>query len=619
MPVDELMDEILVAFTEEAHELLDAMESDLLRLEGGERNPEIINAIFRAAHTIKGDAGIVDLSHIEKIAHLLEDYLVKLRSGEIEVSPPLVSLLLQGCDQIKASLTDVLGGNLEPAADLLQATEVLAVALCDLVSVSSTASIRVAPHSKESGALPSIQDLPHEPIKQDKIPLKDDALTTAAVEQGRVPLHVACDQRSLSSSEACHQEEVLVEQQMTSRERVDALPIFGQARKTVEARQIRVQAEKLDRLIDLVGELVISSAAAQLKAQKSGQADLAEANAGLVGLVENMRELSTQLRMVPIGEAFNRFRRAARDMARDMQLDIELVIRGEDTELDKSLVEKIGDPLMHLLRNALDHGIESADVRVASGKPAKGTIELNAYHETGGIVIEVSDDGAGLDREKILAKAVERGLLAAEQTLSDEEIFDLIFLPGFSTAETITSISGRGVGMDVVRNNIIALRGSVEVQSQAGKGTQFIFRLPLTMAIIDGFLVGVGKASYVIPLERVVECLELHHEDVDSHLLNLRGEVLPLLRLSEFFGQPVVRPERENVVVVKLGRGAAGIVVDVLHGEQQTVIKPMSSLFRHLRGIAGSTILGSGEVALILDVPSLLAMADHAGVRQYPP
>jgi two-component system chemotaxis sensor kinase CheA len=719
------MDEILAAFTEEAQELLEAMESGLLRLEEGDRSPEVINAIFRAAHTLKGDAGIVDLYHVEKVAHLLEDYLAKLRCGEIEVSPALVSLLLQGCDQIKAALADVVNGHVEPAADLLQAAEAMADALRKLLSPvlaapqppceqsaaspslnsaggdalddcwhitirfganvlrkridpldilrhlhskgefaqlavlgeripvaekmdpescyigfeiflrseESRESIErafdfvrddcelklLSPRSKLGDTLQLIQDLPDEPMKLGEILVKSDALTADEVAQGLLSLRQANAQEPGRNGELLHLGQILVAQQKVRSEIVDAATVKQEqvaARKTGEARQIRVQAEKLDRLIDLVGELVISSAAAQLKAQKSGQADLAEANAGLVDLVENMRELSTQLRMVRIGEAFNRFRRAARDMAKDMQRDIELVIRGEETELDKSLVEKIGDPLMHLLRNALDHGIEPAEIRLARGKSAKGRVELNAYHETGGIVIEVSDDGAGLDRDKILAKAIERGLLTAEQTLSDEEIFDLIFLPGFSTAETVTSISGRGVGMDVVRSNIIALRGSVEVQSAPSQGTKFIFRLPLTMAIIDGFLVGVGKASYVIPLERVVECLELRGEDVDRHFLNLRGELLPLLRLSEFFGQQATRPERENVVVVRLGRGAVGIVVDVLHGEQQTVIKPLAALFRNLRGIAGSTILGTGEVALILDVPSLLALADRTGTAQ---
>ena len=710
------MDEILVAFTEEAQELLEAMESGLLRMEAGERSPELINAIFRAAHTIKGDAGIVDLSHVETHAHLLEDYLAKLRSGEVEGNPARVSLLLRGCDHIKALLAEVSAANLEPSPLLLQDGVALADALrwqfsrvspppvgeegkprgetfddCWQITVyfgrnilrnridpldilrhlyskgdfaqltvladriplaqemdpescyigfeiflrsdENRESIEGAfdfvredcdlkllpPRSKVSDTLQSIRDLPDEPLKRGEIRFKGDILSTEELEQGLLLHEAAQGAQDRTGEPMPLGQQMLVAQHLVRHELVDATAVKQEqvaARKTGEARQIRVQAEKLDQLIDLVGELVISSAAAQLKAQQSGQVDLVEANSGLVRLIDNMRELSTQLRMVRIGEAFNRLRRAARDIAQELHRDIELVIHGEDTELDKSLVEKIGDPLMHLLRNAIDHGIESAELRVARGKPARGRVELNAYHETGGIVIEVSDDGAGLDRDRILATAIERGLVLAEQTLTDEEILNLIFLPGFSTAETVTSISGRGVGMDVVRNNITALRGSIEVQSERFQGTRFIFRLPLTMAIIDGFLVAVGDAKYVIPLDMVVECLELRNAAGDRDYLNLRGEVLPLLRLGEFFGRKDARPERENVVVVRLGHGAAGIVVDVLRGEQQTVIKPLAAIFRHLRGIAGSTILGSGEVALILDIPSLIALADAGSVRK---
>jgi two-component system chemotaxis sensor kinase CheA len=319
--------------------------------------------------------------------------------------------------------------------------------------------------------------------------------------------------------------------------------------------------------------------------------------------------------MVQIGDTFNRFHRVVRDTSREMGKEIELTIRGAETELDKTVVEKIGDPLMHLVRNAMDHGIESAEVRQARGKPAVGQLGLYAFHDSGSIVIEVSDDGGGLPKEKIRQKAIAKGLISASQQLSEQEVANLIFEPGFSTAEKITNISGRGVGMDVVRSNIRALRGSVEVHSEEGVGSRFIIRLPLTLAIIDGFLVGVEKSSYVIPLEMVVECMELHEAAVDRNYLNLRGEVLPFVRLRELFEEPGEKPKRENVVVVKSGSQKAGIVVDVLHGEFQTVIKPLGALFRHLRGIAGSTILGSGDVALILDVQALTHLAANAEER----
>ena len=414
--------------------------------------------------------------------------------------------------------------------------------------------------------------------------------------------------------------EILVEQNVIQPEIVEAAIAKQKLisdKKADEARLIRVHADKLDRLIDLVGELVIAGASTNLLAQKSRMGTLVEATSVLTRLVESIRDSALQLRMVQIGDTFNRFNRVVRDTAKELGKEIELTISGAETELDKTVVEKIGDPLMHLVRNAMDHGLEATAIRVAKGKPAAGRVSLNAYHDSGSIVIEVADDGGGLSKEKIRAKAIERGIISATQILGDQEIANLIFEAGFSTAEKVTNLSGRGVGMDVVRRNIQALRGSVEVQSEDGVGSRFIIRLPLTLAIIDGFLVGVDNASYVIPLEMVVECMELSATESmsDRNYLNLRGEVLPFVRLRELFEVATERPRRENVVVVKSGGQKAGIVVDVLQGEFQTVIKPLGAIFRHLHGIAGSTILGSGDVALILDVQALAHLAAGAEER----
>ena len=363
------------------------------------------------------------------------------------------------------------------------------------------------------------------------------------------------------------------------------------------------QAEKLNTLIDLVGELVIASASANLLAHRSGQALLAEANSVVSQLVESIRDAALQMRMVKIGETFERIQATARESAGELARDIELSASGAETELDKSVVEKIGDPLMQIVRNALEHGIEAADVRLAQGKPATGKIALNAYHDSASIVIEVVDDGAGLDRETLLAQAQARGAFQGEQTPSDQEILDLVFEPG---------CTGQGIGLDSVKARITALRGTVGVSSTAGEGARFSIRLPLTLAIIDGFLTGVGKASYVIPLDTVVECLELTNVSADRDYINLRGEVLPYVRLRELFDVPGDKPARENVVVVQYAGQKAGIVVDQLLGEFQTVIKPLGTLFRHMRGIGGSTILGSGEVALILDVQALVNRSTRA-------
>jgi two-component system chemotaxis sensor kinase CheA len=384
-------------------------------------------------------------------------------------------------------------------------------------------------------------------------------------------------------------------------------------KRATENRFVRVDAAKLEELINQVGEMVIAGASATLLARRTADGALHEAMSLMGRLVEEIRDCALSLRMVEIGETFNRFQRVVRDVSRELGKEIALEISGGETELDKTVVEKITDPLTHLVRNSIDHGIEPSEVRLARGKPSGGAIRLNAFHESGSIVIEVSDDGGGLDRDRILRKAIDKGIVSASQQPTDQEIYNLVFEPGFSTAEKVTNLSGRGVGMDVVRRNIEALRGSIELDSRPGEGTTFRIRLPLTLAIIDGFLIEVGDSSLVVPLDMVVECLELSEADRQSaetrRYLNLRGEVLPFIRLRELLaieGEPV---RRENVVVVQFGGQKAGLVVDQLLGEFQTVIKPLGQVFRHLRGISGSTILGSGEVALILDVPALVQQA----------
>jgi two-component system chemotaxis sensor kinase CheA len=333
--------------------------------------------------------------------------------------------------------------------------------------------------------------------------------------------------------------------------------------------------------------------------------ELLECTSTLSGLVEEVRDSALQLRMVKIGATFNRFQRVVHDVARELGKDIRLQVNGEDAELDKTVVEKIGDPLTHLVRNAMDHGIEPAEVRAARGKPAQGTVSLNAYHDSGSIVIEVSDDGGGLKRDRILAKGIERGLVEPGRTYTDKEIFNLIFEPGFSTAEQVTNLSGRGVGMDVVKRNIVALRGSVEMSSSEGVGTTVTVRLPLTLAIINGFQVGVGKSVFVIPMDMVEECIEFR-EQPGCDWVDLRGQPLPYVRLRERFGLAGAPARRQSIVVVRYGSRRAGLVVDSLLGEFQTVIKPLGKVFAGARFLSGSSILGTGEVALILDMAALL-------------
>ena len=468
------------------------------------------------------------------------------------------------------------------------------------------------PDSKLAEYLKLIKELPEDDMRLGEMLVRCGALTQAELDEGLVSQHNANQQPTPAGEEATPAVqigEVLVDHKVVQKAVVDAA-VTKQTqvseKKAVEARLIRVQADKLDQLIDLVGELVIAGASANLLATRSGESDLIEATSVLSRLVENIRDSALQLRMVQIGDTFNRFNRVVRDVSKEIGKEIDLIITGAETELDKTVVEKIGDPLMHLVRNCMDHGIEAAAVREANGKDRRGTVELNAFHDSGSIVIEVVDDGGGLPRDKILKKAIEKGLVLPTQTLSDQEIINLIWEPGFSTADQVTNLSGRGVGMDVVRRNIQSLRGNCDVSSTEGEGTTFTIRLPLTLAIIDGFLVGVGKAAYVIPLDAVVECIEQKNLTTDRHFLNLRGEALPFIRLRDLFDVPGDAPSRESIVVVQFAGQRAGIVVDQLMGEFQTVIKPLGVMFPHLRGIGGSTILGSGEVALILDVAALV-------------
>lgn len=414
--------------------------------------------------------------------------------------------------------------------------------------------------------------------------------------------------------------EILVERQVVSPAVVEkALHKQDQVRQKVaqEARLIRVDSEKLGRLINLVGELVISNAAIKLMVDRHHLPDMSEVVASSEHLVEEIRDHALQLRMVQIGETFSRFKRVVRDVSRDLHKEIELVITGGETELDKTVVEKINDPLTHLIRNSLDHGIEMPETRIQNGKPAQGTLSLNAFHDSGHIVIQIIDDGAGLDLARIRAKAEASGLIKPDQSLTDKELALLIFEAGLSTKEQANNLSGRGVGMDVVRRNIEALRGSVEVDTEAGLGTTVTIHLPLTLAIIDGFMVGARDERYIIPLAMVEECVEMNTGEwelnEERHYVNLRGEVMPYLRLNELFDIPETAGAsngiRESLVIVRVGANKAGFVVDELHGELQTVIKPLGKLFQRLKGISGSTVLGSGEVALILDVQGIINIA----------
>lgn len=383
-------------------------------------------------------------------------------------------------------------------------------------------------------------------------------------------------------------------------------------------RTLRVGLDRLDRMLDLTGEIAIARGrltSMLAQAQRYTPEQLLEAHRESDRLYLDLQELVMKVRMVPIGRTFQPYTRTVRDLSLSTGKQVRLELSGEDVEVDTTVTELIRDPLTHLMRNAMDHGVEAPEVRKARGKAPTATLAMRAWHEAGSIVIQVSDDGSGLDRERILARARERGLVGPDESPQDGELFRLIFEPGFSTAERVTELSGRGVGMDVVKRNVDLLRGVITVDSVPGKGTTFGLRLPLTLSIIEGFSVGVGDETYVIPLEHVLECVELPESERRAGrtgFFNLRGEPLPYLRLREQFaleGQP---PSRESIVVIGQGRGRAGLAVDALLGQGQTVIKPLGKPVQGLPGLAGSSLMGDGRVALILDVPALLQQALEA-------
>ncbi len=714
------LDQARGALVQEGRELLTAMEDALLEIENDGYNGERVNAIFRAAHTIKGSAGLFGLESLINFTHVVESLLDEVRNGEQILDGAMLSLLLTCGDYIGSLLTAVeerseanepnpalrthllsqLNDYLQPVVEAVPLAESMAVSpvqngtngrvdvlegeavSSDLWHISlrpnadvlrngmdplsflrylsklgrivyihtltdqvpsaagfdaetnylgyelefeSSASkqeiedafefiredsqlLILPPHSAIDAYIRLISSLPEGPGRLGEMLVRSGALTTHELQR-------VLDRQSSGRQPAPPLGTLLVEEQLVAPPVVSAA--LHKQKQTEEKRShdqvfIKVEVGKLDQLINLVGELVIAGAAASLSLRQGNPAAMAEANEGVATLVEHIRDASLSLRMVAIGEVFQRFPRVVRDISKELGKDIELLITGADTELDKSMVEKLADPLMHIVRNAMDHGIEPADMRQTYGKTARGLLRLNAYHESGSIVIEVSDDGRGLDRERILAKAIEKGLVQADQQLSDQEVYRLIFEPGFSTAAQITNLSGRGVGMDVVRRNIEQLRGEVEVLSEFGQGSTVRIRLPLTLAIIDGFQVKVADEIFVLPLDQVVECVDLGERENLHDLVSLRGEPLPFVHLRGLFGLPPSQGLRESLVVLQFGANRAGVVVDQLVGEFQAVIKPLGQIFAQNKVLSGSTILGDGSVALILDVPNLIQRASAA-------
>jgi two-component system, chemotaxis family, sensor kinase CheA len=672
------------AFFEESFEALDAMEAALLKLDVGSPEPELINTIFRVAHSIKGGSATFGFADIASFTHSLETLLDELRSGAMRVSVAVSDLLLKSVDVLRAMLRAVqakqpidaqrvsdLQFDLEVAIAKKEQHAPVATAPAAAVATASPAGptpdgaataaksphwrIRFHPYREllargndplrmlrelaavgelqvrvDAQTLPPLADVnpqdcylawslelpgevPEEAIRQVFEWAEGDCDLTverlpapAAVPQTAVPQAAVPTAAPAPPPAAAPRADAPAKQESP----VSALGDSG---------SIRVSVEKIDELMNTVGELVITqSMLSQLGSNFDG-ADAEKLRGGLAQLERNMRELQEsvmRVRMLPISFVFSRFPRMVRDLAQRLGKQIELKLTGEQTELDKTVLEKIGDPLVHLVRNSIDHGIELPETRIAGGKSAEGTVHLDACHRGGNIAVEVSDDGGGLDRERILAKARARGLVGPSDSLTDTEIYELIFVPGFSTVEKTTDVSGRGVGMDVVRRNVKELGGKIDVRSEPGRGSRFTITLPLTLAIVDGQSVAVGTETYIVPLISIVESMQLKSTGVTrlsghSEVLSFRGDYLPIIRLHELFGvEPRSRALHEGLIVVAEGDGRrVGLFVDDLLGQQQVVIKSLEANYGHIEGVSGATILGDGSVALILDVPGLIRAA----------
>jgi two-component system chemotaxis sensor kinase CheA len=649
-------------FFEESREGLDAMEAALLALDSGSTDHELVHTIFRAAHSIKGGAATFGFADVAAFTHVAESLLEEVRSERRMVDSGLIELLLRSVDCLRAMLDRSSQG--QPVADA--ESEALRVELVRLVSgeVAAPASAAAPAAAPVSGwtigftAMPHLLQTGNDPLRLFR---ELQQLGRLEVVRAFVTDSAPAQLAELDPSQ-CHLGWELRLHGAVARGDVDAVfdwldgdceltvaplvdaaaaaavppapdvpmpaatatprPVRETAAASAEGSSIRVGIDKVDALINMMGELVITQSMLSDIGEKFELSQLGRLRDGLVQLERTTRELQEsvmRIRMLPIASVFNRFPRLVHDLERKLDKRVRLELHGEHTELDKTVLEKIGDPLVHLVRNAIDHGLESPAQRKAAGKSETGTLKLNAYHEGGNIVVQISDDGAGLNHAAIVAKAQQRGLIAAGQELSDAEVAELIFQPGFSTAAQATDLSGRGVGMDVVRRNVRDLGGSVGVRSVSGKGSTFTITLPLTLAIIDGLVTAVGSERYIVPLTSIVESLRLRADAVrkiagGGEVFHFRDEYLPVMRLHRAFAcsDAVTDIAHGIVVVIEEDGRRVGLLVDDLLGQQQAVVKSLEAHYRRVQGISGATILSDGSVALIVDVGGVVRLGQRS-------
>lgn len=639
------MQEILEDFLIEAFEMIEQLDQDLVELENRPEDLDLLNRIFRVAHTIKGSGSFLNFSVLTHLTHHMEDVLNKARHGELIITPDIMDVILESIDFMKKLLNAIRDSGTDANTgmdnDIANVIERL-----DAVSKGETP----AGSSDEAPAEEAQQETAETPAEEE--PELDYANMSAEdVEKEIERLLNKRQEEDKKKRDAKRAKGELGEIQAPSEvvedkpavapaapkvatPKPEAKPAAKQAENKAPAtaveQTIRVDVKRLDSLMNLIGELVLGKNRLikiynDVEERYEGEKFLEELNqvVASVSMVTTDIQLAVmKTRMLPVGRVFNKFPRMVRDLSRELGKNIELIISGEETELDKSIVEEIGDPLVHLIRNACDHGIESKEERLAAGKPEQGTVDLKAYNEGNHIVVEIKDDGKGMNPEILKAKGIEKGLISEKEadTMTDKDAYSLIFKAGFSTAKTITNVSGRGVGMDVVKTNIEKLNGIIDVDSVYGEGTTLKLKIPLTLAITQSLLVGVQEEYYAIPLASVIETVRISQDEVylveGKSVLRLRNEVLPLVRLADIFGVDAVfdNSEQAYVVVIGLAENKIGVIVDFLIGQEEVVIKSLGSYLKGIEGIAGATIRGDGRVTLIVDIAAMMQMAKQVKV-----
>ena len=654
------------AFFEESLEATDDMESGLLNLDITNIDPESINTIFRGAHSIKGCSATFGFNDISTFVHVMETVLDEMRDGSLTPDQNSVDVLLESLDALRAMLVNTRDDKTVDQTSIDTARDTLENILNDKDKVIKPGDNKVADLSNDeistewdivfkphldifkSGNDPHrmlgvLAELGELDVKTDVSELVDFRIMDPKDCYLTWNIHLTGDaskDQIMDVFEWVADESELTIEPVKNTSKSDnnkTSPIHSDATSNTpgssensaysvsgDAASIRVGIDKVDEIINMVGELVITQSmldqlGEEIDEGSTDQSRLEKLRAGLIQLERNTRELQEsvmRIRMLPISYVFNRVPRIVHDLSKKLDKQVNVNMTGENTELDKTVLEKIGDPLVHLIRNALDHGIENPETRQANGKPEIGTINLNAYHQGGNIIVEIKDDGAGLDKDKITNKAIDRGLIDADDEVTDEQIYDLIFHAGLSTAEIVSDVSGRGVGMDVVRKNIKSLGGNIEVKSVKGEGTSFTIRLPLTLAILDGQLVRVADETYIVPLVSIVESLQLNSGDINviagqAEVYRLRDEYIPCITLRSLFGDTTKTSELDGglMVIVEGDGKRAGLIVDDLLAQQQVVIKSLETNFKRVDGLSGATILGDGTVALIADVAGLIELS----------